>query len=385
MNSKSPGVRAGGPAAPLQRSRRATSYDVARLAGVSQSAVSRAFSKDAPVSDETRARVRDAARRLGYAPSNVARSLITRRSRTLGVVVTETTTRNYPDVLFHLGQEIQSTGNRMLVFTLAGDEGAEALLEDLLAYHVDGVISGATMPQAMLETLAHQHIPVVFYNRVARGGKASAVGCDHDTAMEDLVAHLALGGLERAAFLAGPEGAPVSDDRLAGVRLALAKRGMEIERVARADYSYDGGRAAASVLLGGSPRPDTLICANDAMALGALDACRHDLALRVPDDVAVSGFDDIPQAAWPSYDLTTLHQPVGVMSRSAVRMVIEMAGGEGPGRERRLMRAELRPRGSTRPVPASSDQDPLPQHEALRTPGNAHDLNIRSENLSAQQ
>ena len=160
---------------------------------------------------------------FGYAPSNIARSLITQRSQLIGVVVTETTTRNYPDVLFYLGQEIQESGNRMLVFTLPNDVDRSNAISDLLSYHVDGIISGATLPEDLLEACERHDVPVVLYNRVSRSPVASAVGCDHATAMHDLVSHLAKGGIARAVFVAGPRLAPVSEDRLRGAQAALAE------------------------------------------------------------------------------------------------------------------------------------------------------------------
>jgi DNA-binding LacI/PurR family transcriptional regulator len=166
--------------------------------------------------------------------------------------------------------------------------------------------------------------------------------------MEALVEHLVAGGLKRAVFIAGPEAAPVSNDRLLGVRTALAARGLALERVLHADYSYDGGRAIVAAHLAGASRPDTVICANDAMALGVMDAYRYDFGLRIPDDVAVAGFDDVPQAAWPSYALTTLRQPVRRMAQMTVRVLMEQISGTSDGRERRLLPAELKLRSSTR-------------------------------------
>ena len=173
---------------------RVTSYDVARLAGVSQSAVSRAFRDGGSISSETRAKVEKAAHALGYAPSQIARSLITARSRMIGVVMTELTARNYPDVLRFLGGEIQSTGNRMLFCSSPDDSGAAEAVTDLLAFHVDGIISSASLPLDALEACERQRVPVVLYNRAPRSAVASAVACDHPIAMDSLVGHLVAGG-----------------------------------------------------------------------------------------------------------------------------------------------------------------------------------------------
>ena len=341
MNPDSPG--------PADRGPRITSYDVARQAGVSQSAVSRAFRAGASISADLRARVEAAADALGYAPSNIARTLNTQRSQTIGVLITEMTTRNYPDILFHLGREIQASGNRMLVFTQPTDMVEPRVIADLHACHVDGAISCATIPPDLLEATRRRHLPVVLYNRVPRGPRVAAVGCDHVTGMQDLAEHLHRGGTRDVAFLAGPEGAPVSDDRLRAARAALAEHAITLRPPLNADYSFAGGRAAARALLAGRRRPDAILCANDAMALGVMDALRYDLGLSVPGDVAVAGFDDIPQAAWPSYGLTTVGQPVARMTRAAVRMLIEHIEGENLASERRLMPATLIVRGSTRP------------------------------------
>ncbi len=336
---------------------RATSYDVARLAGVSQSAVSRVFRTGGSVSPATRAKVEYAAAELGYRPSQIARSLITQRSRLVGVVMTERTARNYPDLLHLLGQEIQGTGNRMLLCAVPDDAGAAAAAADLLAFHVDGIVSSASLPRSALEACVRQAVPVVLYNRKPESALVSAVACDHDSAMEALTGHLAAGGLERSAFVSGPRGAPVSADRLAALCEALARRGHPLEAVLYADYSYDGGRALAAAEWRGGAHPATVVCANDAMALGVLDALRFDLGLRVPEDVAVAGFDDVPQASWPTYELTTLRQPVNRLTRAALRLLAEQMGGAEGGGERRLLPAALQIRGSTRPARAKPSED----------------------------
>lgn len=327
---------------------RATSYDVARLAGVSQSAVSRAFRDGASISETTRRKVEEAARELGYAPSRIARSLISQRSHMIAVVVTDVSNRGHPEILFHLGREIEAAGSRMLVFTFPSDEEVSAAVSEILAYHVDGIVSGGLLDEEALSVCDRHDVPVVLYNRPPRGGWASAVGCDHAAGMDLLVGHLLEEELRGAVFLAGPESAPVSNERLAGARAAFAARGMELARVVHGDYSYEGGRRAANTILSARDRPATVMCANDAMALGVMDACRFDLGLSVPEQISVTGFDDVPQAGWPSHNLTTLHQPVRRMAQTAVRLLMEEIEVETRGGERRLLAAELKIRRSSR-------------------------------------
>jgi DNA-binding LacI/PurR family transcriptional regulator len=327
--------------------RRATSYDVALRAGVSQSAVSRCFRDGASISADKRARIEAAATALGYAPNKIARSLITQRSRIIGVLVTARTTRNLPDLLLKMGQEIQAAGHRMLLFTLKDGEPPISALPDILAYHLDGVISGVTLPDAMLRICAQRGVPVVLYNRETRNDWACSVGCDDPSALSMLAAHLRAGGSRRVAFLAGPAESTVANSRRQAMEAAAREHDLNLIGMKAADFTYEGGRMATRQLIA-DLRPDTIVCANDAMALGVMDACRYDLNLRIPDDVAVAGYDDMPESAWPPYDLTTLAQPVDALSRAAVRIIGDQLAGSGPPGERRLMQAALVRRSSTR-------------------------------------
>jgi DNA-binding LacI/PurR family transcriptional regulator len=337
---------------------RATSYDVARLAGVSQSAVSRAFREGGSISRRTRDKVEKAARELGYSPSEIARSLITQRSRMIGVIMTDLTARNYPELLRFLSGEIQQTGNRTLLCSVPSDAEAEAAAASLLAFHVDGIVSSASLPQAVVETCARQNVPVVLYNRAPKSPLASSVGCDHPNAMELMVQHLVEGGSRQVIFIAGPAGAPVSRDRLLGTKRAFARRGMALQKVLHGDYSYEEGHRLACQYFGSgdfnsgerpdTERPDTVVCANDTTALGVMDALRFTLKLRIPDDVSVAGFDDVPQAGWSSYDLTTLRQPVRQMTQLSIEVLMEAISGHAARGTRHLLPAELKVRGSTR-------------------------------------
>ena len=296
-----------------------------------------------------RTRVLRAAQELGYAPSNIARALITQRSRLIGVLATEMTARNNPDILFHLGHEIQAAGSRMVLFTQPDDVMVEDVIHDLWTFNVDGVIAATSIPDDALRICARRGLPVVLYNRHAQTVPAASVGCDSTTGMRELAALLHRTDTRDAAFIAGPRGAPVSEERLRAAQAAFAEFGMQLRPPVYADYSHDGARTLARSLFDGPRPPDTIVCANDSMALGIIDACRHELGLRVPDDVAVTGFDDIPQAGWPSYALTTLAQPLVQLTRSAVRLLIEHVEARNIGHERRLMPPRLIVRGSTRP------------------------------------
>ncbi len=335
-------------AEPGKRPVRATSYDVAQLSGVSQSTVSRVFRDGAPVSKATRKKVEAAAATLNYSPSQIARSLITQRTNLIGVIITDPSNRAYPDVLFYLGQEIQQSGSRMLVVTLPRDGDTGPAVREILAYQVDGIISSAMPDDDSVESCAKAQVPIVLFNRTKPNAPVSMVGCDQHSGMEMLVRHLGAAPTGNVAILAGPEWAPVSRDRVEGAMEALRRAGIAFGPVVHSDYTFEGGQQSARELLGAAGKPQTVICANDAMALGVLDACRFELGLRVPEDVAVTGFDDIPQAGWPSYRLTTVRQPVRRMAKATVRMLIEMIDGTATAGERRLLPPELRIRDTSR-------------------------------------
>jgi len=340
-------------AGPERRPARPTSYDVAQLSGVSQSTVSRVFRDGAPVAKSTRRKVEAAARALNYSPSRIARSLITQSTNLVGMVITDPSNRAHPDILLHLGHEIQETGNRMLVVALPRDGETGQALRDILAYHVDGIISSASLDDASLEMCALARVPVVLFNRTQPEWQASAVCCDHVGGMEMLVRHLVATPAGRVTLLGGPQWSPVGRDRLHGAMSGLARAGITPAAVVHGDYTFEGGRQAATGLLSGHDGPQTVIAANDVMALGVIDACRFDLGLRVPEDVAVAGFDDIAQSAWPSYRLTTVHQPVRRMAAATVRMLMELVDGTAEPGELRLMPPELRIRATSRAmVPA---------------------------------
>lgn len=327
--------------------RRSTSYDVARLAGVSQSAVSRCFRAGASVAPATRAAVLRAAAALGYAPNQMARSLITRRSRIMGVLISEATTESYPGLLLHLGREIQAAGHRMLVFLQPPGGDPRPALPDILGYHVDAVLGCVAMPDAMIAACAAQNVPVVLYNHASRHPWASSVGCDDAAGMAALAAHLRAKGCRTLHIIAGAAGTPVGESRRQAALLAMAAEGLAVQATAHADYSYAGGRAAAVALLGAEPKADALVCANDGMALGALDACRYDLGRRVPQDILVTGYDDVPEGGRPGYGLTTLAQPIGALTRGALRMACDRLAGTAEPGERRLLPVRLVVRGST--------------------------------------
>jgi DNA-binding LacI/PurR family transcriptional regulator len=303
----------------------ATSLDVARLAGVSQSAVSRCFTAGASVSHAMRDKVQAAARKLGYQPNAHARSLITGRSRIIGLVLSALENLFYPAVLERLAKRLQQDGYHLLIF-IGDNANSDDLVEEILQYNVDGIVLGATtLSSALAQRCADASIPVVLFNRVMASGSAGAVSSvrsDNVGGGREMARFLVAGGHKRIAYIAGREDSSTNLEREQGFREGLAELGQRI--YARAIGNYDvvqARQAARDLFSAAADRPDAVFVAGDLMAIVVLDTLRHELGLSVPQDVSVVGFDNVPQAAWASYELTTFEQPVQPMVEATVALL----------------------------------------------------------------
>jgi len=191
-----------------------TSYDVARHAGVSQAVVSRAFQAAAPISDDSRARVLASAEALGYQPNAIARSLITKRSGLAGVLLTEATQRDTPEVLIQLSQCLLHQGFQPLLFPCSHEGEGNAALDKALSFGVDGVLSCVGLATADLARARQRQRPVVLFNRHSTDPSALSVACDHASAARLVASRLFAAGHRRFAVVTGPADAPVSSLRI---------------------------------------------------------------------------------------------------------------------------------------------------------------------------
>ena len=320
----------GGMIAPMKTT--ATSTDVARLANVSQSAVSRTFTPGASVSEQTRQKVMEAARKLGYRPNAHARSLTTKRSRIIGLVLSYLENLFYPAALERLARRLQHDGYHVLLF-ISDNQNADELVQEILQYHVDGIVLAATTLSSVLaQRCADSAIPVVLFNRVMAAGSpasVSSVRSDNMAGGRLVARHLCESGYKRIAYIAGQEESSTNLERERGFREGLAERGQRIW--ARGVGNYDQQQAAEVTrqLFGSAERPDAVFVASDHMAFAVMDVLRHELGLRVPQDVGLVGFDNVPQAAWPSYALTTFEQPLGPMVEATADLLQRHLQEEG--------------------------------------------------------
>ncbi|MFN8514474.1 MAG: LacI family DNA-binding transcriptional regulator [Chloroflexia bacterium] len=334
------------------RTGRATSLDVARLAGVNQSTVSRALRDDPRVAAGTRARVLAAARELGYTPDAIARSLITRRTDLVAIVMAGLASPFQPYVLDKFIRELGAAGMRPLVFSAPQGREVDDILPAALAYRPDAlIVTSATLSSGRVAECARHGTPVILFNRTLPGSAASAVCCDNAEGGR-LVADLLIdAGHQRLAYIAGSANSSTNRDRERGFADRLRERGSARFRREQAAYTYEAGYAAARALLARDDPPDAVFCASDIIALGVRDIARE-LGIRVPEELALVGFDDIPMAGWAAYDLTTIRQPVDRMIAATLALLREPA--KSP--ETHLFPGELVVRGSTRGIP----RRPLP-------------------------
>jgi DNA-binding LacI/PurR family transcriptional regulator len=307
-----------------------TSLDVARLAQVSQSAVSRAFTPGASVSDATRAKVEDAARKLGYRPNAIARSLITRRSRMIGVVMSYLDNQFYPVVLEKMSQRLQRDGYHVLLF-IADTREADVVLGEILQYQVDGLVLASTaLSSALALRCADAGIPVVLFNRTIRGSEStSSVTTDNYAGGRLVAQHLVDTGHQRIAYIAGMEDSSTNLDREHGFRDGLTECGRRCHARAVGNYDFELAKTAARELFSGNAleRPDAVFVANDHMAIAVMDTLRNELGLQIPDDVSVIGFDNVRQAAWGSYQLTSVEQNADAMIEATAQLLLKQIDG----------------------------------------------------------
>jgi DNA-binding LacI/PurR family transcriptional regulator len=320
------------------RRRPPTIHDVAREAGVSRGTVSRVLNGGHYVSPAAQEAVRAAIRKTGYVVNRHARSLITGRSDSVGFLLTEPQEMLFEDpnfnVLLRSCTQALAAHDIPLLLMLAGtDDERRRITRYITAGHVDGVLlvsSHSADPVA--EELHKAGVPLVQCGKPMRpGSKISYVAADDRDGARDMVRHLLSLGRRRIGVVTGPLDSPGGVDRLAGYKEVLADAGVEIDErlITSGEYSRAGGEAGAERLLSRAPDLDALFVASDLMAQGALRALRR-AGRRVPEDVALGGFDDSAAATESSPALTTIRQPYDRISNEMVRVLLAQIGGEDP-------------------------------------------------------
>ncbi|WP_040325657.1 LacI family DNA-binding transcriptional regulator [Aurantimonas manganoxydans] len=346
--------------------RRVTALDVAELAGVSRSAVSRTLTEGASVSDETRSKVLAAAKELGYHRNALVRAMVSRHSGIIGIVTGRLDNPFIAVALERLARRLQDDGLKTLIFSGDAESDLQIAMPSMLEYRVDGCffLSNDISPQSAARYTEFDIPLVVVFNSDIEGisdhadevpvGAVTVDNVEISAAVADLLLDA---GCRRPAFLSGLPWAATSGERRRGFRDRLAARGIALLAEETGNFNYADGLAASRRLLSGAERPDAIFAANDVMALAVIDVARSEFGLQIPGDLAVVGFDDIGVAAHAAYDLTTVHQPVAAMIDAAADMMQELLVDPSRRPSDRRLASRLVIRGSARPPHSHSNME----------------------------
>lgn len=333
---------------PASRAARPTLEAVAALAGVGRGTVSRVVNGSPRVSDRARAAVEAAIAELGYVPNRAARSLVTRRTDSVALVVPEGETRlfsepYFSDIIRGVAAGIADTDMQLLLILVRNAKERERLASYLAAQRVDGVLMVSVHgDDPLLGILEELDLPAVLAGRRSDLESLSYVQADNAGGARSAVRHLLARGCRAVATITGPLDMEVARARLAGYRRALAQAGAQTgeDLVGVADFTEEGGRAAMRELLARRPDLDAVFAASDVMAAGAVQVLRE-TGRRVPQDVAVIGFDDSMVARHTDPPLTSVRQPIEEMGRTMTRLLLDEIADGGRAHRQVVLATEL--------------------------------------------
>jgi LacI family transcriptional regulator len=322
----------------------ATISRVAELAGVSRATVSRVMNGQATVAPDLVIRVKDAARVLEYAPSPVARSLALGRTATIALIVPDLSNPMFQDILRNLSLAAGENGHRLLIAESNEHVEDEEVLAFEARHRCDGIVlASPRLPTEDLQRLAPLLAPLVLINRKLPDSTVPSLWVDHAAGITDLVAHLLSLGHRKIVYLAGPEVAMSNRERVTALQ-RLSDHGKQFELIEiPCGAMFDNGHAAAGQLV--STGATAVVAYNDMVAFGALSGL-HELGVSVPDQISITGFDDIPFARFTTPPLTTVAVPTSTLGRQAWERLRDLLQGQSTTQETDF-RPRLLVRGST--------------------------------------
>ncbi len=327
-----------------------TIHDVARRAGVSISTVSRVLNNTTPVSEDKRQRVMEAVHALGYSPNPAALSLLKRETGTVGVVLPYISGEFFAELLIGLDATVQQHDYLLMVSASHRHEPEFRVALKSMFRRVDGLlIMAPELTAEVVHQLLQEDLPVVFMNTPAHSGVFDVFNFDNYGGMYAMTRHLLERGHRRIAFIKGPDGAHDAQDRLRAYRDALAHFGGVVSPTLEfeGDFTIECGHEAAGHILRCAPRPTAIIGANDQSAQGALRVLLK-AGVRVPEETALAGFDDIPSARFIMPSLSTVRVPIRMLATRAIeRLMVKVKGESRPGIEQHSLTLELVLREST--------------------------------------
>ena len=298
--------------------------EVAERAGVSRSAVSSSFTPGASVAPETRRKVLEAAEALGYHVNQLARGLMRNESGIISLIASDLNTPYRSSLLRALTDRLQAAGKvAMLVNTDRSDDSVDNALRQAIRYRADASIVLSGMPdKSIIDLCLKSGQRLVLINRDDPVPGPFRINLDDEAAARRIASAFVRAGCRRLAFATSQAGTPSLVAREKGFIAACATFGLNVVVERYGHTGYAAGRKLAEILLTEADRPDAIFCATDLIAVGLMDGARHQFGLRIPEDLSVAGFDNIEQAGWSSYDLTTFEQPIDQIAASAVDWLV---------------------------------------------------------------
>lgn len=305
--------------------KRVSSLDVARVAGVSQSTVSRVYNQsNIPVSEEKRKRILEAAENLGYRPSLIARSLNLQFTKIIGIVMRHFDTAVYMNVLEMFIKSFQNKGYTTMVFNINENHEVEDQLQTALEYQVDGlIITSASLSSPLVKSCARFKTPVFLFNRVSETVQVNTVCHDNLEGGERIAEYFITRGHKKLVYVTGELSSSTNRDRQAGYLRKTDEMGIETPRIIEGDFTYTSGYRAAEKILKSGFDFDSIFCASDYMAMGFYDYVRFHSNLRIPDDFSLVGFDGITMYNQELYPITTYQQPFKRMVDKTIQLMIK--------------------------------------------------------------
>jgi DNA-binding LacI/PurR family transcriptional regulator len=304
--------------------KKATVYTVSKHAGVSIATVSRTLAGGHRVAPETRDRVMQAVEDLNFEPNPSARRLAYMKTETIALVFPDISGPFYSTVIRGVEHEAGRRDHNVLIYGTHGKEGSGRYLRTLSS-KVDGlIIMARSVDEDSLWSLEKQGVPFVLLGHSNGQLECSTIAVDNEAGAYNAAAHLLEHGHHRIGILTGPENSPDNKGRLQGYKRALLDAGISLQQnmVVSGNFEYEGGQSAIHKLLEGNSLPTAILAANDEMAIGAIDAAQR-RSLRVPEDLAVIGFDDIQMTALTGPSLTTVRQPMQLLGEAAVTLLFD--------------------------------------------------------------
>jgi len=328
-----------------------TLKEVAELAGVSRSAVSRAYTDGASVSAKTREKVEKAASALGYSPSLIARSLATNRTKLIGLVANNFQNPIFLEVFDLYTRLLQARGLRPLLVNLTDETDPQNSVRLLRQYSVDGVIvATSTLPPNFALAFQEAQIPVVHtFGRFDPDSSVHVVGIDNEAAGRMAARTLIDHGYKKIGFMGGPQTATSTQDRARGFLACLSESGIKPADIRYAEaYSHEAGCKEMRQLLA-EKSVEAVFCGDDLICTGAMDEAR-DSGIRIPRDMGFIGFNDLAMASWSAYNMTTIQQPTSRIIKSSVELVVAMIESPDQPMENLIFPCSVIERGSLRPL-----------------------------------